>query len=136
MANASISVELNDDHSEVILSGSYDSVITAICAGIKGLIVNMCKHPKYIEIMQNSEMNEAEFEEELIYNVMLNIMDRIEEHSVISMEKTNKDVNTSTDVDIAETNSANINGIDINCDEFEAFLNNMSSKDSADGEKD
>lgn len=34
-----------------------------------------------------------------------------------------------------EINNTNADNIEINCDEFEAFLNNMSSKDSADSEE-
>lgn len=130
MSIATINVELNDDSSEVTLTGSYDNVINAICAGIKGLIVNMCQHPKYIEIKEKSELDEQEFEQELVYTVMLNIMDRIDDHYVMSVEKLGN-LNVDSDVTTFDINT----DIDIDCDAFEAFINHSETEGENDEKK-
>lgn len=130
MSKASILVELNDDSSEVTISGTYDNVINAVCAGLKGLIANMMEHPKYIEIKKNSKLNEEEFEQELIYSVMLNVMDRLENHYVLSMGSvTDGELLTNITDNLDESNV----DMDIDCDGFEQFLNN-SDKEDNDGE--
>jgi hypothetical protein len=127
MSKASISVELNDDSSEVTISGTYENVINAICAGLKGLIANMMEHPKYIEIQKNSKLTEEDFEQELIYSVMLNVMDRLENHYVLSMGSiTNDELLT----DITDNLNENNMNMDIDCDGFEQFLNNSNKEDN------
>lgn len=84
--SAKINIELHEDNSEVTLSGSYTNVINAICAGIKGLVINMSTHPKYKEIKEKSKMSDDEFEDEITYSVLLNILDRLDEHYVMSIQ--------------------------------------------------
>lgn len=114
---AKISIDYNEDNSTVILSGSYDDVITALCAGIKGLVVNMYNHPKYAEIRKNSDMSDEEFIDEITYSVIVNIMERLDQHQVLSINdngNNNKDVmDLPTDVE-TPTNS-------ISEDMFNAF---------------
>ena len=118
---AKISIELQNDNSEVILSGSYTNVISAICAGIKGLVVNMSMHPKYKEIKEKSKLSEEEFENEITYSVLLNILDRLDEHYVMSISNTNKD-NSCVPIDMDTTEKENSDtDNDIISDTFNAF---------------
>lgn len=127
-SKASISVDLTDDSSEVTISGTYDNVINAICAGIKGLITHMMSHPKYKAIKEDSNWSDDEYEEELTYSVMLNIMDRLDNHYVLAVGKIGDEVllNNTEEISTTEDN----NDIDIDFDGFEQFLNNSNKADS------
>lgn len=126
---AKISVEYSDDNSTVTLSGSYDNVITALCAGIKGLVINMCNHPKYTEIRENSNMTNEEFIEEITYSVIVNIMDRLDQHQVLSISdngNNNKDVATISN----EVVTDNVAGVSDNIyDAFEEFAVSLDTEE-------
>ena len=130
--HAKINIELNDDSSEVILSGCYDSVISAICAGIKGLVINMSSHPTYKKIKDKSKLNDQEFEDEITYSVLLNILDRLDEHYVMSMVNTK----TSLPVDMDDNTDSNtdleLSGVpDVDTyDAFEQFVDNLDKEDT------
>ena len=124
---ASLSVNFKEEGSEVVISGTYNDVISAICASIKGLIANMLVHPKYLEIKSNSKLSDEEFEQELIYSVVLNIMDRLDEHYVLSMNNVTGELVSSITDEITNDDTNNIE-TDIDFDEFEQFLNNKNNE--------
>ena len=122
-SKASLSVNFTDDGSEVVISGTYNDVISAICASIKGLIANMLVHPKYLEIKDNSKLSDDDFEQELIYSVVLNIMDRLDEHYVLSMNKVTGNLVSSITDEITNDDLNIDTKTDIDFDGFEQFLN-------------
>ncbi len=130
--HAKINIELNDDSSEVVLSGCYDSVINAICAGIKGLVINMSSHPTYKKIKAKSKLNDQEFEDEITYSVLLNILDRLDEHYVMSMVNTKTSLPIDMDDTKSDTDDLELSGVpNIDTyDAFEQFVDNLDKEDT------
>lgn len=60
MNDTKLSVDINNGQCDVYLYGKTDNLITAICAAIRGLSVNISETPNYEEYLENSDMSKAE----------------------------------------------------------------------------
>ena len=97
MNDTKLSVDINNGQCDVYLYGKTDNLITAICAAIRGLSVNISETPNYEEYLKNSDMSKAELLDCLSSMILSKLID------CLALFSENEDSETVVDSDETET---------------------------------
>lgn len=123
MNNTELYIKLEDGVCTTNFEGNYDNLILALCGALQGIVSDMCRHPKYIEIQKKYELSDEEMRDNLLEEVTIKFLEKL------------------TDIDVDIINSASLNALKtyhtnhdkseniIDCDSFESIINDLSVDD-------
>lgn len=97
MNDTKLSVDINNGQCDVYLYGKTDNLITAICAAIRGLSVNISETPNYEEYLKNSDMNKVELLDCISSMILSKLV------NCLALFSANEDSETDIDSDETET---------------------------------
>lgn len=97
MNDTKLSVDINNGQCDVYLYGKTDNLITAICAAIRGLSVNISETPNYEEYLENSDMSKAELLDCISSMILSKIV------NCLALFSANEDSETDIDSDEIKT---------------------------------